>query len=134
MKKMNVFLVVSVMLTLLISCQKEKVTPPSVFSAVGFWSGAFASGPLIIDILNRPDGTTRIYLRVTTDTALAANRFDGAFTVTGDDYRAQAHDSNLIMKVQTLHTTTTSMEGIVLMTTAVEGQLVSHPFEVVKQQ
>jgi hypothetical protein len=134
MKKIKNFLIVVPVLVFFISCQKEKVAPPSAFSAVGFWSGSFAGGPLVIDILNRPDGTARIYLRVTTDTALAANRFDGTFTVTGDDYRAQAHDSNLIMKVQTLHTTTTSMEGIVLMTTPVEGQLVSHPFEVVKQQ
>jgi len=57
MKKLNAFLIVVLFLTLLISCQKEKVAPPSAFSAVGFWSGALSTGPAscqtIINISNR---------------------------------------------------------------------------------
>jgi hypothetical protein len=133
MKKLNAFFIVMLLITVLISCEKEKIAPPSAFSAVGFWSGALASGPGVLDILNRPDGTARIYLRLSPDTALALLKIDGRFTVTEDHYEAQAHDSINTMKIQTLHTTTRSMEGVVFLSVSDNNTLTSFPFEVAKQ-
>ena len=133
MKTIKNFLIVTAMIVFFISCQKEKVAPPAAFSAVGFWSGSFAGGPLVIDILNRPNGTARVYLRVTTDTASSANKLDGTFTVTSDNYEAHTRDATFTMKIQSLHTTATSIEGIVLMTTIDDDHLVSYHFEVAKQ-
>jgi hypothetical protein len=133
MKKLNVFLTVSLLLTLLISCQKEKLAPPSAFSAAGFWSGALSTGPAILDILNKPDGTVRVYLREVIDTAAASFKLDGRYTVTGDNYDARVQDSTNFMRLQTTHTTTTSMGGVLFFRFTGDSILTSFPFEVAKQ-
>lgn len=131
---MNVFLIITAAVTLLISCQKENVASRSAFSAVGFWSGALSTGPTILDILNKPDGTVRVYLREVIDTTEATFKLDGTYTVTGDDYEAQVQDSTNFMKLQTTHTTTTSMGGVLFFKlTTGDNFLTSFPFEVAKQ-
>jgi hypothetical protein len=130
MKRINAVLVITTFMLLLVSCKKDQ-TPP--FSATGFWSGFLSSGPVVIDFLNRPDGTNRVYLLNSNDTATAYSKLDGTYTVMGSSFQSQVKDTIFTIDIRSLHTTVNTMDGILFLKSSSLGELLSYPFEVIKQ-
>ena len=75
---------------LLLACNRERNQPPA-FSATGFWEENSLFGS--IGILNRPDGTSRLYLMNQSDTSTAMRKYDGVYSVHGNSYRFQTLDN-----------------------------------------
>ena len=84
MFKRFIAVVACMIMLLTIACKKEKETP---FSAVGLWKGnMFAYS---CKLLNRPDGTARLYLLMPDyDTSKAQNKYDGVYTASNYAYTA----------------------------------------------
>lgn len=79
-------LAVLISVMVLISCKKEATTPASVVNPVGYWNGNAAHHHTAI--LNKADGSSRIYFRIFgTDTA-SATIGDGSYTMTGNKFKA----------------------------------------------
>src|SRR5262249_47096389 len=82
------------------------------FSAVGYWTGT--TSPINIGILNRENGTSRLYLLATADTTSAAFKYDGVYTVNGGDFSFRSYSnedgSDLLMK--TVYGRKGSMSGV----------------------
>lgn len=123
-------------LCILFSCKKDKDDPPvdnsSGFSAPGFWRGVIAgrTATLGFGVLNRANGTCRVYdLANGPDTTQVA-KLDGTYTVTGDYYRAHipgAGPGNSIF-LETTSTTARIMKGIITIDNGGAGY-----FEFIKQ-
>lgn len=78
-------LAVLISVMVLISCKKETTTAP-VVNPVGYWKGNAAHYHTAI--LNKADGTSRIYFKIFgTDTA-SATIGDGSYAITGNRFRA----------------------------------------------
>jgi len=96
------------------SCSKNS-NPGSVFSAPGYWTGSFFSGATLA-ILNRADGTGRIYLLTTgsTDTSAQFVKLDGSYNVQGDIYSANFIDTSgsIYVNMESSRTTPNSIEGV----------------------
>ena len=71
---------------LLLCCNSGKNQPPA-FSATGFWEENSLFGS--VGILNRADGTGRLYMMNESDTAKALHKYDGVYAVHGNTYRFQ---------------------------------------------
>jgi hypothetical protein len=65
------------------SCKKEKVTS---FNPVGYWNGNAAHHH--VAILNKVDGKSRVYFRITGIDTAGATIGDGFYTVTGNRLKA----------------------------------------------
>ena len=96
---------------LLLSCNREKNQPPS-FSATGFWEENSLFGS--IGILNRPDGTSRLYLMDQSDTAKAMRKYDGVYAVHGNTYRFQtlANREGIDICLETSRNPSGKMSGV----------------------
>ena len=98
----------------LLGCKKD-APAPAAFDAKGFWSGALEQG-LILSVLNRADGSSRIYLSINAggDSASAYYKLDGLYGVKASEYRANYVDSlgTTKMRVQTDETSTNGMHGV----------------------
>jgi hypothetical protein len=101
-------------LTLCFSCQKE-ATPGPGFSAPGYWVGSFFSGATMA-ILNRTDGSGRVYLLTTgsVDTSAQIVKLDGTYNVQNNIFIANYIDTSgtIYINVQSSRTSSNSMEGV----------------------
>ena len=69
--------------SLILSCTKEKVQQN--FSPVGFWRGnAYLFHTAV---LNKPDGSARIYFRITGIDTANAIKADGFYSVSGNSFK-----------------------------------------------
>jgi hypothetical protein len=96
---------------LLLSCHREKDQPPA-FSATGFWEENSLFGS--IGILNRPDGTSRLYLMDQSDTTAAMRKYDGVYSVHGNTYRFQtlANREGIDINLETSRNAAGNMTGV----------------------
>jgi len=104
----------------------------SVFSPEGYWTGKFGFFE-DMGVLNRPDGTSRFYALSTgnPDTAVAPLKFDGTYTVRGNVFHADYTDTRNTIHLETSHTTSNSMSGVLVLVFATIE--VSNSFEVFKR-
>jgi len=132
MKKLNTALVIIPVLILIISCKKDNDTA-SVLSPEGYWTGNFGFFESM-GILNRPDGTSRFYQLSTgnPDTARAPLKLDGTYTVWGNVFHADYSDTRNTVHLETSHTTSNSMSGVLVLHFA--NIDVTNSFEINKQQ
>jgi hypothetical protein len=99
------------LLILICSCERGE-TPR--FTAAGFWKENTALGA--IGLLNRPDGTSRLYILDNKDTAEARHKYDGRYSVHGDKFTFQT-DSNpegIEICLETTHTESGIMAGMLV--------------------
>jgi hypothetical protein len=119
------------------SCQKNS-NPLPAFSAPGYWMGSFFAGATIA-ILNRPDGTGRVYLLTILgqDTATPGVKLDGTFNVKGDIFAANYIDTSgaVSINLQSSHTSSNSMDGVFFLnsSTTASNSIESFNFQLVKQ-
>jgi hypothetical protein len=94
-----------------LACNREK-DRPAAFSATGFWEENSAFGS--IGILNRPDGTSRLYLMDQSDTSAAMRKYDGVYSVHGDTYRFQtlANREGIDICLETSRNASGKMTGV----------------------
>jgi len=111
MRTMRRFYFVCVILPLLFSCSREKNEAPA-FSATGFWKENSLFGS--IGILNRPDGTSRLYLMDKLDTASAIRKYDGVYSVHGNTYRfrTMANREGIDISLETSRNPSGNMTGM----------------------
>jgi len=133
MKKINATLVIIAALNFLVSCKKEKDIAPASFSATGYWVGNFGIFD-VIGILNRPDGTSRLYsLTGNLDTTRAGIKFDGTYTVRGDVFSSNYFSEGGQIHLETSHTTFNSMTGVLILSNPSQNIGNAYTFLVVKQ-
>ena len=99
---------------------KKEYEDATQFTATGYWKGS-SNASAGINILNRADGTSRVYfLAGNLDTATAVKKLDGRYTVNNDVFRSHYADSAAIdfIDVQTSHTASNSMDGIFFLNTS----------------
>jgi hypothetical protein len=133
------FLVLTILF--LFSCKKNNDRDPiSPFSAPGFWTGSLSAG-VGIGIINREDGTTRLYILVSNaDTATAPIKHDGTYTVSGGVYKAEYQNGDVnshnTINLETSRTTAYSMTGVFVQDGVIGGNHSSsnYIFNVGKQQ
>ena len=124
-------------LSLGFSCQKNSNQTPA-FSAPGYWAGSFFSGATIA-ILNRSDGTSRVYLLTTlgVDTSSGGVKLDGTFSVQGNIFSANYIDSVGLtyINVQSERTSSNSIDGVFFLnsSTTASNTIETFNFELVKQ-
>ena len=108
------------------SCNRAKNEAPA-FSATGFWKENSIFGS--IGILNRPDGTSRLYLMDKADTASALRKYDGVYTVHGDTYhfRTMANREGIDISLETSRNPSGYMTGM-LSTRSYKQLAASTPF------
>jgi hypothetical protein len=97
-----------VALLTLFACKKNG---PS-FSARGYWDGTFANAHHIA-ILNRDDGSSRLYFQITGSDTVNPQKFEGTYTVEDGVYRAfflNAPDT--VLSFQTIQTEAQYMKGL----------------------
>ena len=96
---------------LLFACNRQKNQPPA-FSATGFWEEYSLFGS--IGILNRPDGTSRLYLMDRSDTSAAMRKYDGVYSVHGNTYRFQtlANREGIDICLETSRNASGKMAGV----------------------
>lgn len=70
----------------LFSCKKETTEQVTAFNPVGYWRGNAAQHHTAI--LNKSDGTSRIYFRIFGVDTAGATIGDGTYTVTGNSFKA----------------------------------------------
>jgi hypothetical protein len=132
MNKKKTSLIAITSLLFLAACQKDSDKTP-VLSAIGFWKGVgFAGSP--IAILNKVDGTTRLYtdLPGTLDTA-TAGKLDGTFTFMGNVFRSHVVDTlGTVVDIQSSRIGENYMDGIFFVTGG-QGPFRGITFEVIKQ-
>src|SRR5436190_24285063 len=88
-KKAKTPAVVILVMSLFFSCKNNRDTAPSFF-ATGYWRGHLSMGSNI-GIINRPDGTSRLYLSTNFDTTTALHKYDGTYTIRKDTFRFQPY-------------------------------------------
>jgi hypothetical protein len=113
MKKIKISIVTVLATLFFVSCKKEARIAPS-FSVVGYWKGAFAAGSGI-DLLMRPDGTTRLYIETAGADTAAGTKADGRYTVTDNILKCHYEDQGESADVQALLTSSGSMDGILFL-------------------
>jgi len=132
MKATKVLSIVMLSLLFLFSCKKDKDTAPP-FSATGYWRGYIVPNQLF-GILNRADGSSRVYvLTGIGDTAAANTRHDGHYTVSGDFFRFEHSGSDGYVYLETSRTTSYSMTGVYTQIGGNANIANGFPFEVIKQ-
>lgn len=111
MKTIKNLIALSMLLITFTSCKKEEDGIPS-FSAVGYWTGT--TSPISIGILNRENGTSRLYVLTDADTTTAAFKCDGIYKVNGDDFSFQSYpnDDGADFLMKTVHGRSGSMSGV----------------------
>lgn len=113
LKRFGLFAIVVPGMSLCFSCKKD--SNPPAFSAQGFWIGSFFSGATMA-VLNRPDGSGRLYLLTTLgqDTSTNSVKLDGTYSVLGDVFAANYIDTSgtTYVNVQSTHTSANSLEGV----------------------
>jgi hypothetical protein len=110
MKKIKKAIVVLALITGFVSCKKNVNNNPS-FSAIGYWTGN--SSPIRIGILNRMDGTSRLYILTGSDTSDSRFKYEGFYTVKGDIFCFRSfpgNDGNEFF-MRTIHNSSGSMSG-----------------------
>jgi hypothetical protein len=131
-KSKSVLLAVMLAALILFSCKKDKDDAPG-FSATGYWRGYFSlgSGTSSIGILNRENGTCRLYGMIgSIDTATASEKVNGTYTMTGNFYRGifpYSPPGDTIF-FETTNILSYSMSGVVTL-----GSTGSTYFQIVKQ-
>jgi hypothetical protein len=132
MKKLNAAFFIIPVLILIISCKKDNDTAP-VLAPEGYWAGNFGFFENM-GILNRPDGSSRFYtlLAGNPDTARAPLKMEGTYTVRGNVFHADYSDTRNTIRLETSHTTSNSMSGVLVLHFA--NIDTSNPFGVIKQQ
>ncbi len=95
----------------LFSCNRGKNEAPA-FSATGFWTENSLFGS--IGVLNRPDGTSRLYLMNNSDTASALRKYDGVYTVHGNTYhfKTMANREGMDISLETSRNPSGNMSGM----------------------
>ena len=121
MKKIKDIIVVTTFLLPLFSCKKNMNTAPS-FSAEGYWTGH--SSPINIGILNRRNGTSRLYLLSDSDTASVSSKYDGTYSVDGNVFRfkSDAHIDTVNLFMKTTYSSSGSMSGVLTIRSSSENK------------
>ena len=103
------------------SCKKNMNTAPS-FSAEGYWTGH--SSPINIGILNRRNGTSRLYLLSDSDTASVSSKYDGTYSVHGNIFcfKSDADIDSVNLYMKTTYNSSGSMSGILTIRSSVENK------------
>jgi hypothetical protein len=117
----------------LFSCKKDKNTTAPV-SVTGNWRGTLILGTTAV-FVNRPDGTGSFYgLSGVYDTADAALKFHYTYTVTSNIFHATGADtSGDTLTVETSHTASDYMSGVILIANPPLNTTATYPFDVFKQ-
>lgn len=117
MKKGTIMIAICTTVLLITSCKKEiceKETGESKFAAAGYWRGYVLN--LNSAILNREDGSSRIYLQIPgADTANAVIAWDRHFTVPGGLFKATYLKGTDTIFVDTTTATPNSMSGALIL-------------------
>src|SRR5580765_237805 len=114
LKKCWLFVILVPGLTLCFSCKKNS-NPGPVFSAPGYWTGSFFSGATL-GVLNRADGTGRVYLLTTgsADTSAQNIKLDGTYSVQRDIFAANYIDTSgtVYINLQSSRNSSNSIDGV----------------------
>jgi hypothetical protein len=126
MKTIRNILFICLCSSFIFSCSREKNESPA-FSATGFWKENSIFGS--VGILNRPDGTSRLYLMDKSDTATALRKYDGVYTVHGETYhfRTMANREGIDISLETSRNPSGYMTGM-LSTRSYKQLAASIPF------
>jgi hypothetical protein len=136
MKKIKTLLLIVPALFFLVSCQKDKDKNGTLpFSPIGYWTGTMNPGS--IEILNRPDGSSRLYFLVNNhDTASASGKFDGLYSAGSNSFYFQSSQrtDGISVHMQTSQATTTFMTGVFILNfPSTRDTTFTLPFEIMKQ-
>lgn len=135
MRRINTFAIVIPALLFFFACTKNVDVPPT-FSPVGYWEGPLFSG-IIVGILNRPDGSSRVYLVQGGDTTSTFTSMEGRYSVREDIFQANYVDSAGVnyINIETARTTARSMNGELFlhMSNVNQNTSTAFSFEVIKR-
>jgi hypothetical protein len=117
----------------LFSCKKDKEAIPAV-SVTGNWRGSLILGTTAV-LVNRTDGTGNFYgLDGVADTASSSLKFHYKYTITGNVFHANGADtSGDTLIIQTSHTASDYMSGVILITNPTLNSGATYPFDVFKE-
>jgi hypothetical protein len=82
------------------ACKKET---QNKFSAIGYWRGNIYISNAAL--LNRPDGTCRLYHDIKLNDTADAAKGEGTYEVTGSSYKAEIFDGNNLVMILISETT-----------------------------
>jgi hypothetical protein len=138
MKRIKTIVMIVPALLFLSSCQKDKDKNNNAslpFSPAGYWVGTMNPGS--IEILNRPDGSSRLYLLVNNhDTASTSSKFDGTYSAGSNSFYFQSstRTDGTTVHMQTTQATPTFMSGVfILKFSSLRDTTITLPFEIVRQ-
>jgi hypothetical protein len=113
MKKIKIPVLLIFSLFFFLSC-KQSATIQPLFSATGYWRDQ--STLESVGILNRPDGTSRLYILTNNDTAFAMHTYDGTYSVHGNTFRFQSFNcgDGAVIYMETKRNLSGSMSGFMV--------------------
>ena len=113
MKKTGILMSLASLL-ILSSCKKDGV-PATTGLASGYWKAGFLGGGTTFNLLNRDDGTSRLYILISTgDTANADSKLEGSYRVSEEIFIAHYTDTSGTFDLQSSLITRNYMNGIFL--------------------
>jgi hypothetical protein len=144
MKRSPIVYIIPVLLAVVFSCKKNDSAPGfSAASATGFWRGYISTGA-VVAILNQADGSSSFYAFLPNlDTATAAEKLYGRYTVTNGIFHANYATLTLqpfvqdTLSAETIQATPHYMTGVMINSQRYNDTVTSVnalTFELIKQQ